>query len=143
MTTPTAPATDSTTTLPRSATIARAVSSGFVALAGLLATAAGITAAASLPEVPNATLMVETWRVVGLFTFAALFALLAFRPLLSSALWLIVIASKFVLAASGLAFGHEVSGSLEAAAWDGSLVVLLGAGFLGSCAARRRLAANM
>lgn len=81
--------------------------------------------------------MVEAWRVVGLFTFAALFTFLAVRPLASLTLWLIVLGNKLVLAIIGITLGAEVSGALEAAAWDGVLVVMLSAGFASATFARR------
>jgi hypothetical protein len=81
--------------------------------------------------------MVEIWRVIGLITFAAIFALLASRPTTAPALWIIVIVSKLALAIAGLLLGAAVPGALEAAAWDGALVLILGTGFAAAMVARR------
>lgn len=119
--------------------MSKLISSLLAAVASVLAILAAVSQALSLPAVGRATLEVETWRVVGLFTFAALFALLAFRPLVSPALWVIVIANKAALAVIGLVLGPEVPGALDAVVWDGALVVLLVAGFIASRVAARSL----
>lgn len=116
---------------------ARILARVLATIATVLAVGAGVTAAAALPAADPAVLMVETWRAVGFFTFAALFALLAARPLASPALWLIVLGNKLVLAVAGLGFGAGVAGALEAAAWDGAIVLLLGAGYAAAMVARR------
>lgn len=117
--------------------IASRVSSVLAALAAVLAILAGATSALSLASVDGSVLMAETWRAVGLFTFAGIFAFIAFRPMTSPALWLIVIANKLVLTAAALGLGAGIPGALEAVAWDGALVIILGAGFAASLLARR------
>ena len=114
------------------------VSSILAAIGVLLAVLAGIGAAISLPAATPSTLMVETWRMIGFFTFAAIFALLAARPLLSPTLWIIVIANKLTLTIAGLAFGADVEGALTAAAWDGALVLILSAAFASAMIAKGR-----
>lgn len=123
---------------PRHARWPARVSSALAALAALLATLAAGSSASTLPSAAEPTLMVEIWRVVGLSTFAALILLLAFRPLSSPTLWVIVIANKLALATSGIALGPKVAGAADAAVWDGVLVVILTAGFASSLLARRR-----
>lgn len=81
--------------------------------------------------------MVETWRAVGFMTFAALFAWLAVRPYASLTVWLIVLGNKLALTIIGLSFGGDVPGALQAALWDGVLVVLLGGGLIAAMIARR------
>lgn len=106
-------------------------------IAAVLAAGAGIAIIPALATVNQNVLMVEVWRAVGLLTFAALFALLAARPLASPALWLIVLGNKLALAISGLMLGTDTPGAFEAAAVDGMLVVLLATGFTASTIARR------
>ena len=118
--------------------VALRVSSVLAAAAALLAAAAGVGGLAGLPATGSATLFVEVWRVVGFFTFAAVFALLAIRPLISPGLWLIVIANKLALSIAGVALAGRAAGSLQAVPWDGALVVLLGAGFATMLVARAR-----
>jgi len=113
------------------------ISSVLAALAAVLAVLAGATSAVALPSLDESALMVETWRAVGLLTFAGIFTYLAFRPTTSPALWLIVIANKLVLALAGLVLGAGVPGALEVAAWDGALVIILAAGFAASLVGRR------
>lgn len=107
------------------------------ALAALLATAAGAAAIPALTSAPSEVLMVELWRALGFLTFAALFALLAARPLLSIALWVIVLGNKVALAIGGLILGQGVPGAMAAAAWDGVLVAILSAGLAAAVLARR------
>lgn len=104
-------------------TIARVLA----AVAAALALVAAVSGFATLAWTSEATIMVETWRTVGFFTFAALFAYLAARPA-STALWLIVLGNKLVLTVSALALGPAASGAMTSALWDGLLVLLLAAG---------------
>ncbi|MBB4929591.1 hypothetical protein F4561_000411 [Lipingzhangella halophila] len=99
------------------------------------ACASAVAAAATgLPGVTASgpgSLMAETWRLYGFLVFAALFALLAYRPLGYRWVWEIVIVNKLLLAvtAGGFALGvlgpgEEVSGAVDAAVADGLLVVV-------------------
>lgn len=107
------------------------------ALAALLAAAAAVSAVPALYAAEPDELMVEVWRAVGFATFAALFVLLAVRPLQSVALWGIVLGNKVVLSVVGLVLGSAVPGALTAAAWDGALVAILSIGFAAALVARR------
>lgn len=100
----------------------------------LLAAVSGIGVAAASP---SETVMVESWRTVGFFTFAALFAYLAFRPAQSVALWVIVLANKLVLTITALLLG-SAAGAATSAAWDGALVLILAVGLVLVLVARRR-----
>lgn len=107
-------------------------------LAALLAAAATTSAAFALPAAEPAVLMVEVWRTLGFATFGALFVLLAARPLLSVALWGIVLGNKIALLGIGLALGSAVPGAHTAALWDGVLVLILFVGLAAAIVARRR-----
>ncbi|TCP46217.1 hypothetical protein EV191_11414 [Tamaricihabitans halophyticus] len=105
-------------------------------LASISALVAAVTEMATVTEADSARLMVETWRVYGLATFAALFALLACQPHGKRALWHIVIANKILLAltsigfVSGLLGPGEVAGAGEAAIADSALSVMLLASYV-------------
>ncbi|WP_148046420.1 hypothetical protein [Halostreptopolyspora alba] len=98
------------------------------------AASAVVAAATGLPglaAVGPDNLMAETWRWYGFLVFAALFALLAHRPLSYRWVWEIVIANKLLLTvtATGFASGvlgpeGEVTGAVDAAVADGVLVVV-------------------
>lgn len=107
------------------------------ALAALLAAAATVSAAFALPAAESAVLMAEVWRALGFATFGALFVLLAARPLLSIALWGIVLGNKIALLGIGLALGSAVPGAITAAVWDGVLVLILSTGLAAAMVARR------
>ena len=94
----------------------------------VLAILAGVSALAELNGTASDTLVVETWRIVGLFTFAGLFALLARRPNSGRGLWSIVIANKLALAVAGLIFTVQPSkaaGASDLIIFDGSITILL------------------
>ncbi|WP_460777569.1 hypothetical protein [Nocardiopsis nanhaiensis] len=105
-----------------------------------LASASALAAAASgLPGVVEAgpdRLMAETWRLYGFLVFAALFALLALRPLAYAWVWEIVILNKLLLAvtATGFAAGWfgpgRVADAGAAAIADSALVVVVGAAYV-------------
>jgi len=97
------------------------------AVAGLLALVAAISSIPATVAAGSGTAMVETWRTIGFFTFAALFGYLAVRPH-SVGIWLIVLANKLALTIAALLFGPGADGAMTSALWDGALVVILGAG---------------
>lgn len=70
----------------------------------------------------------ETWRTLGFFVFAGLFALLAWRPRLQAGVWELVILNKAALSVLGFAYGTPES--LAAAPIDGGLAVVLVAAYL-------------
>lgn len=107
------------------------------AAAAILAVGAGGSVVPGLSSVDQDLLMLEAWRAVGFLTFAALFVLLAARPLHSPALWLILLGNKLALSIIGVSFGAAVRGAHQAAAWDGALVAILLIGFAAAAVARR------
>lgn len=77
-----------------------------------------------------ATQAVEAWRMVGLATFAGLFALLAWRPLAYAGVFEIAIGSKGALAVLGLTLISSADHASEYVAFDGTLTVVLVAAYL-------------
>ncbi|WP_413320126.1 hypothetical protein AA0Z99_05255 [Agrococcus sp. 1P02AA] len=100
----------------------------------VLALVATVSAIPLLGATPSASLVAELWRVVGLATWTALFALLTARPGLV-ALWMIAALSKLSLAAAGLVLG-DVPGAADLVVWDGILAVILATGSVASIMAR-------
>jgi hypothetical protein len=76
------------------------------------------------------TQAVEAWRMVGLATFAGLFALLAWRPLAYPGVFEIAIVSKAALAVLGLTLLASDDHGSEYVAFDGILTVVLIAAYL-------------
>lgn len=101
-----------------------------VIVAGILALMAGIFGIKNITGAADATKMVETWRVVGFFTFSALFFLLGTKLVRAYSLWLVVLLNKLALTIIGFAYGANVTGAINSAAWDTTLTVLLVAGYL-------------
>lgn len=97
---------------------------GVISVSALLA---GLGAIATVTRATEPMLVVETWRMVGFFTFAALFAILAQTPLANRPLWLVVILNKFALTLVGLTLiGHPgVIGASDLVFFDGALTLLL------------------
>lgn len=102
-------------------------------LMGVASASALAAAAAAVPAVFEAggdRLMAETWRLYGFLVFAALFALLAWRPLHYRWVWEIVIANKALLALTATAFAAgalgpgAVAGAAAAATADSVLAVV-------------------
>ena len=77
-----------------------------------------------------ATQAVEAWRMVGLATFAGLFALLAWRPLAYPGVFELAIASKAALAILGLTIVASADHASEFVVFDGILTALLVAAYL-------------
>lgn len=106
--------------------------------AAIAAVLALVALASSIPAVmdaaPSAT-VVELWRLVGLATWAALFALLAARPSLVP-VWAIAVVSKASLVVGGLVLGDAVPGAADLVLWDGVLTVVLAVGLVAAVAAR-------
>lgn len=96
----------------------------FLAIAAAIA---GVSGLADLADTSKATLAVETWRIVGFFTFAALFSLLARKPDSSRELWGIVIANKLALTIIGVIYliNGGVDGASDFVSFDGTVTVLL------------------
>jgi len=96
-------------------------------LAAVSALFAGIGAAANVTDAGDSTVVVELWRMIGFYTFAALFALLAYRPQTSRAMWAIVIGNKLALSVAGLLLvGNDaVTGASDLVVFDGGLTLLV------------------
>jgi hypothetical protein len=77
-----------------------------------------------------ATQAVEAWRMVGLATFAGLFALLTWRPLGYPGMFEIAIGSKAALAILGLTILASADHASEFVVFDGALAVWLVAAYL-------------
>lgn len=99
---------------------------GILITLAILAGLAGLGNLADLPDTAKATLTVETWRVVGFFTFAALFGLLARRPQ-NRDVWNIVLANKLALSIIGVLYMAQggVQGASDLVIFDGTITVLL------------------
>lgn len=96
-------------------------------IAALAALAAAVSAWPDVTGASPDTKVVEAWRTIGFVTFAGLFALLAWRPLQSRGLWLVVILNKLALVVMGWLLMNQggVKGVGDVLVFDGGLVVLL------------------
>ena len=100
------------------------------ALTWLAAIAALIAAGSAISDVTAAdhtTLVVQTWRMYGLFLCGGLFVLLALRPRVHGAVWALVVSNKAALTVTTAAYLAR-GGIAEAArtvGWDGALTVVL------------------
>jgi hypothetical protein len=105
------------------------------ALTWLAAISALIAAGSAISDVTAAdhsTLVVQTWRMYGLFLCGGLFVLLALRPQVHGAVWALVISNKAALAITAAAYLTH-GGIAEAAktvGWDGVLTVVLVTAYL-------------
>jgi hypothetical protein len=101
-------------------------------LAALSALAAALSCAADLHHAGNDTLMVQAWRMYGLFLCAGLFAVLARRPDGNGAIWALTIANKLALTVTAIYFLGKggVAEAGKTVAWDGGLTLTLIAAFL-------------
>ena len=77
-----------------------------------------------------ATQAVEAWRMVGLATFAGLFALLTWRPIGYPGVFEIAIGSKVALAVLGLTLVASADDASDFVVFDGTLAVVLVAAYL-------------
>lgn len=100
---------------------------GIMVVLAVLAALAGVGALADIQSFSEETRAVETWRMVGFFTFSALFSVLAASPQNNRSLWFIVIANKIALALAGLVFLDQsgVVGASDLLTFDGMLAVFL------------------
>lgn len=101
-------------------------------LAAVSALAAAVSAISDVTEAGDATLVVQTWRMYGLFLCAGLFVLLALRPRVHGAVWALLIADKAALALTAAVYLAR-GGAAEVAstiAWDGGLAIALTAAYL-------------
>jgi hypothetical protein len=101
-------------------------------LASVSALAAALSCIADVSKAGDATLVVQTWRMYGLFLCAGLFAILAHRPEGNGALWALAIANKAALTITAIHF-LTLGGVAEASktvGWDGALTVTLVAAYV-------------
>ncbi len=110
------------------------------------AAAAAVSFFAAIDKVTGAggaTRVVETWRMIGFFVFAGLFALLAWRPRLYAGVWELALVNTAALAIVGLVYGGSYLDARAVTIIDGVLAVfiavayLLSKGYLAWGAARR------
>lgn len=95
-------------------------------LAAASALLAGIGSITNVTSAADATVVVELWRVIGFFTFAALFGVLARAPQSYRSLWAIVILNKLALSIAGLFMqDSDITGASDLVIFDGGLTVLL------------------
>ena len=96
-------------------------------LAAASAFLAGVGSIANVTAASYNTVVVELWRVVGFFTFAALFGILARRPQSNRSLWGVVILNKLALTVAGLmlASNSSIKGTSDLIIFDGGLTLLL------------------
>lgn len=96
-------------------------------LAAVSALFAGIGAIANVTDAPDASVVVETWRMIGFFTFAALFGMLARKPQSNRSLWAVIIFNKLALSIAGLVFisNANIKGASDLIIFDGALTLLL------------------
>jgi hypothetical protein len=96
-------------------------------IATVAALGAAFSAISNVDQASAATKVVETWRMVGFVTFAALFALLAWRPFSDRMLWLIIILNKAALSTAGIFFALQggIKGVDDVLIYDGGLTILL------------------
>ena len=106
---------------PGSVTVAR----WLLILASIAAAGAMVMGISNISSAGANTLTVEIWRIVGLGTFAGLFALLSYRPLHYPGVWELVILNKLALTVVALTYGSGADGARETAAVDGVLTVVL------------------
>lgn len=96
-------------------------------LAAVSALLAGVGSITNITAAPDDTIVVETWRVIGFFTFAALFGMLARKPQSNKSLWIVVILNKLTLSIAGfiLIGNASIKGANDLVIFDGGLTILL------------------
>jgi hypothetical protein len=105
----------------------RAIGQALTWLAAISALIAAGSAISDVTGADHATLVVQTWRMYGLFLCGGLFVLLALRPRVHGAVWALVISNKAALTITTAAYLAN-GGIAEAAktfGWDGALTVVL------------------
>ena len=96
-------------------------------LAATSALLAGVGGIANVTAASDDTVVVELWRVIGFFTFAGLFTILARKPQSNRSLWAIVILNKLALSIAGLVLmgNSSIQGASDLIIFDGGLTLLL------------------
>lgn len=106
-----------------------------VVLTWLVAVSALVAAVSAIPDVTragDATLVVQTWRMYGLFLCCGLFVLLAMRPDAHGPVWALVIGNKAALTVTAAIYlGHGgIAEAAKTAGWDGGLTAALVVAYL-------------
>ena len=96
------------------------------------ALAAGVSAISAIHTANDTEKMLQLWVCIGYFTFAILFAMLAWKPHGNSNLWAIAFINKLALTISAVFFvsNKAVTGVKDIIIWDGMLVLLLAVAFI-------------
>jgi len=100
-------------------------------LASLSALAAAVSAISDVTKAADATLIVQTWRMYGLFLCTGFFVLLALRPAGHGAVWALLICNKAALTLTGAAYlAHGgIAEAAKTVGWDGGLTAVLVAAY--------------
>jgi hypothetical protein len=102
------------------------IAQGILYFVAALALLAGVGSLSTVTQASAAVVVAELWRTIGFFTFAALFAFLAYNPRVSKVVWVIIIGNKLALFIAGLfLMGDTIAGASDLVIFDGGLAVLL------------------
>lgn len=102
------------------------IAQGILCLVAALALLAGIESTSTITQASASVVVAELWRTIGFFTFAALFAFLAYNPRVSKVVWAIIIGNKLALFVAGLLLmSNAVAGASDLVIFDGGLALLL------------------
>ena len=102
------------------------IAQGILYLVAALALLAGIGSISTVTQASASVVVAELWRTIGFFTFAALFAFLAYNPRVSRVVWAVIIGNKLALFVAGLLLtGNAVAGANDLVIFDGGLALLL------------------
>jgi hypothetical protein len=96
-------------------------------LAAISALTAAGSAISDVTAADHTTLVVQTWRMYGLFLCGGLFVLLALRPHVHGAVWALVISNKAALTITTAAYLTHggIAEATKTVGWDGALTVVL------------------
>ncbi|MEU7751159.1 hypothetical protein AB0B57_35295 [Micromonospora sp. NPDC049101] len=111
------------------APLADRIGRGFAAVAALATVVAFVNGILLTLDAPDDRLFIEGWRVSSFAIFAALFALLAFRPRRSAGVWEILLAGKTALVVFGMTIG-DVSEARLSALIDLGLVAVVATAYV-------------
>lgn len=102
------------------------ISQAILTALAIAAVLAGLASLADLSSTTSDTRVVETWRTIGLFTFGALFGLLADKPAGNNGLWSVVIINKLTLTIAGIFYvSKDYAGAMDLVTFDGTITALL------------------
>lgn len=102
------------------------IAQGILYFVAALALLAGVGSLSTVTQASAAVVVAELWRTIGFFTFAALFAFLAYNPRVSKVVWAIIIGNKLALFVAGLLLmSNAVAGASDLVIFDGGLALLL------------------